>query len=124
MSAHVCPWWGGYFIDNFLRRLIHNPKRLLGPYVRPGMTVVDITDQVRQQAGIQSGVQGVAVADLTDQNAPAAAAGLQPGDVISGINGTQVRNVLDFYKALNSVKGTVSLNVNRGGTQDTVTLGR
>ncbi len=39
---HVCPWWGGYFIDNPLRRLLHNPEKILGPYVRPGMTVMDV----------------------------------------------------------------------------------
>jgi Do/DeqQ family serine protease len=90
----------------------------------PGMTVVDISDQVRQQAGIQPDVQGVVVVDVTDQNDAAAAAGLQPGDVISSINAAQVRNVLDFYKALNGAKGTVTLNVNREGTDGTVTLTR
>ncbi len=39
--AHVCPWWGGYFIDNPLRRLLHNPERILGPHVSPGMTALD-----------------------------------------------------------------------------------
>jgi ubiquinone/menaquinone biosynthesis C-methylase UbiE len=39
---HVCPWWGGYFIDNRLRRLLHNPEELVGPYVKPGMTVMDV----------------------------------------------------------------------------------
>jgi len=38
----VCPWWGGYFIDNPLRRLIHDPAKIVGPYVRPGMTVMDV----------------------------------------------------------------------------------
>jgi 2-polyprenyl-3-methyl-5-hydroxy-6-metoxy-1,4-benzoquinol methylase len=42
MASHVCPWWGGYFIDNPLRRWLHNPEQILGPYVRPGMTVVDL----------------------------------------------------------------------------------
>jgi len=42
MSPHVCPWWGGYFIDNPLRRLLHDPHQLLGPYVKPGMTVMDV----------------------------------------------------------------------------------
>jgi len=41
MSQHVCPWWGGYFIDNRLRRWIHNPERILSPYIRPGMTAMD-----------------------------------------------------------------------------------
>jgi len=39
---HVCPWWGGYFIDNPLRRLFHNPAKIVGPYVGPGMTVMDV----------------------------------------------------------------------------------
>jgi ubiquinone/menaquinone biosynthesis C-methylase UbiE len=42
MSGHVCPWWGGYFIDNPLRRLLHNPEKIVGPYIRPGMTVMDV----------------------------------------------------------------------------------
>jgi ubiquinone/menaquinone biosynthesis C-methylase UbiE len=42
MTEHVCPWWGGYFIDNPLRRLLHNPEKILGPYVKPGMTAMDI----------------------------------------------------------------------------------
>jgi ubiquinone/menaquinone biosynthesis C-methylase UbiE len=39
---HVCPWWGGYFIDNRFRRLLHNPQKIVGPYVKPGMTVMDV----------------------------------------------------------------------------------
>jgi ubiquinone/menaquinone biosynthesis C-methylase UbiE len=39
---HVCPWWGGYFIDNPIRRLFHNPEKIVGPYVKPGMTAMDI----------------------------------------------------------------------------------
>jgi len=31
-----------YTFDNPLRRLIQDPERLLGPYVKPGMTAVDI----------------------------------------------------------------------------------
>lgn len=38
----VCPWWMGYLIDNPIRRLFHDPARLLAPHVRPGMTVLDI----------------------------------------------------------------------------------
>jgi ubiquinone/menaquinone biosynthesis C-methylase UbiE len=42
MATHVCPWWGGYFIDNRLRRLLHNPEKIVGPYVKPGMTAMDV----------------------------------------------------------------------------------
>ena len=34
---HVCPWWGGYFIDNPIRRLFHNPVKIVGPYVKPSI---------------------------------------------------------------------------------------
>jgi len=37
----VCPWWLGYLLVNPLRRLLEPPERLLGPHVRPGMTVVE-----------------------------------------------------------------------------------
>ena len=42
MAEHVCPWWMGYLIDNPLRRLIHNPEKLLVAYVTLGMTVMDV----------------------------------------------------------------------------------
>jgi ubiquinone/menaquinone biosynthesis C-methylase UbiE len=38
----VCPWWLCYSFDNPLRRLFHDPNRLLNPYVKPCMTIVDI----------------------------------------------------------------------------------
>ena len=42
MGTHVCPWWLAYTFDHRLRRLAHNPEKLFGKYVRPGMTVVDL----------------------------------------------------------------------------------
>ena len=38
----VCPWWMGYFLDNPLRRLLRPAEKTLGPYVRPGMAVLDL----------------------------------------------------------------------------------
>ncbi len=38
----TCPWWLGHTIDNPLRRLMHDPMKLLSPYVQNGMTAVDI----------------------------------------------------------------------------------
>jgi ubiquinone/menaquinone biosynthesis C-methylase UbiE len=42
MNDRVCPWWMCYTFDNPLRRLIQDRERLLEPYVKPGMTAVDI----------------------------------------------------------------------------------
>ena len=39
---HVCPWWCCFTFDNPLRRLFHNPERIMSPYIRQGNTVIDI----------------------------------------------------------------------------------
>ena len=41
-NTHVCPWWLAYTFENPLRRILHNPQKMLSEYVRPGQTVVDI----------------------------------------------------------------------------------
>jgi ubiquinone/menaquinone biosynthesis C-methylase UbiE len=40
--THCCPWWLAYTFDNPLRRLLHNPEKLLGPFLKPGMTALDL----------------------------------------------------------------------------------
>ena len=42
MADHICPWWLAYTFDNPLRKLVHNPRRMLAEYVRTGMTVMDV----------------------------------------------------------------------------------
>lgn len=42
MKHKVCPWWLGYLLINPLRRLIHNPNKILSLYIREGMTVLDV----------------------------------------------------------------------------------
>jgi ubiquinone/menaquinone biosynthesis C-methylase UbiE len=39
--SHTCPWWFGYFLLNPMRRLAQRPARILRPFVRPGMLVVE-----------------------------------------------------------------------------------
>jgi ubiquinone/menaquinone biosynthesis C-methylase UbiE len=41
MAHHVCPWWLGYVLINPLRRLWQNPRKILAPFVREGMTVLE-----------------------------------------------------------------------------------
>jgi ubiquinone/menaquinone biosynthesis C-methylase UbiE len=71
MPNHVCPWWAGYFIDNRLRRLIHNPARILGPHVHAGMTTLDV--------GCGMGLFSLAMAQLVGPAGHVIAADLQPG---------------------------------------------
>jgi ubiquinone/menaquinone biosynthesis C-methylase UbiE len=40
--VHVCPWWLTYTFDNPLRRLLHDPVRVVAPFVRPGDRVADV----------------------------------------------------------------------------------
>lgn len=70
MASHVCPWWGGYFIDNRARRWIHNPEKILAPYVRPGMTALDF--------GCGMGMFAIALAKLVGEQGRVIAADLQP----------------------------------------------
>lgn len=42
MAKPVCPYWVGYFLLNPLRRLIHDPDKILAPFVARGATVLDI----------------------------------------------------------------------------------
>jgi len=41
MEKHVCPWWMGYFLIIPLRKYLENPEKILGPYIKPGMKIID-----------------------------------------------------------------------------------
>ena len=41
-GPHVCPHQFAFFLDNWIRRLIHPPRKLLGVYINPGDTVMDV----------------------------------------------------------------------------------
>ena len=42
LDRELCPWWFAYTFDNPVRRMLHKPGKVLGAYVREGMTAVDI----------------------------------------------------------------------------------
>ncbi len=42
MAEHVCPVWVGYLLACPLRKLTHNPWKILGPYVKKDMKVLDV----------------------------------------------------------------------------------
>jgi len=41
MSERICPWWLGYLLASPLRRLLQNPRAVVDPYIREGMTVLE-----------------------------------------------------------------------------------
>lgn len=41
--SHICPWWAVPFtIDPPFRRFLHDPQKIVGPYLQPGMTALDV----------------------------------------------------------------------------------
>jgi ubiquinone/menaquinone biosynthesis C-methylase UbiE len=42
MAEHVCPWWIGYLLVSPLRRVWQDPRKILAPYVKPGMVALDV----------------------------------------------------------------------------------
>ncbi|MCK4546967.1 MAG: class I SAM-dependent methyltransferase [Candidatus Eisenbacteria sp.] len=67
---HVCPWQRVRHIDNFLRPLLHNPRKLFEPYVRQGMRVLDL--------GCGGGFASLGLARLVGEDGLVIAADLQP----------------------------------------------
>ncbi len=80
-----------------------------------GIMVQDLTPQIREQLGLLPKMTGVVISDI-DPNSPAAQQGLQPGDVIEGINRQPVRSVADFNRLAAQAKEQTLLRVNRQGT--------
>ena len=67
--SHVCPWWLAYTFDNVLRRVVHNPRTMLGPYVGEGMTALDV--------GCGMGFFSIGMANLVGDGGRVIAADLQ-----------------------------------------------
>jgi SAM-dependent methyltransferase len=40
-KSSVCPWWMGYMLLIPIRKISHNPQTIAGPYLKPGMKVID-----------------------------------------------------------------------------------
>jgi serine protease DegQ len=58
-------------------------------------------------------VTGVAVADI-DPRSPAAASGLQKGDIIIGVNRLRINSLEELSKALKNKPDVLALNIQRG----------
>jgi len=67
---HVCPWWKAFFFDNAFRYLIQNPKKILSPYLKEGMTVVDF--------GCGMGFFSINCAKIVGKNGKVIAVDIQP----------------------------------------------
>lgn len=41
-NTHICPHKFAFMLDNIFRRWLQNPKKIVGDYLRPGDTVIDL----------------------------------------------------------------------------------
>ena len=81
-----------------------------------GVQVDDLTATAARELGLRPSTKGVVVTDI-DPAAPAAEAGLRPGDVIQEVNRQPVSSVSDYQKALRAAgQQPVVLSVNRQGS--------
>jgi Do/DeqQ family serine protease len=82
----------------------------------PGVTVIPLTDQIRQNLELDSSDTGLIVAQVIS-GSPADIVGLRQGDRVISVNGENVGDIAAFYKALRE-KTTSELwfGILRGGS--------
>lgn len=87
----------------------------------PGFIPVPLTDDVRKKLELDKNVEGVAVTNVQAKS-PAASLRLQDGDVITAVNGKKVKNLAEFYAALDLTK-TKSIQFTIGSGAGSITTG-
>jgi Do/DeqQ family serine protease len=93
-----------------------------GDEERLGWTVTPMTPELAARLGLGAGARGLVVTDVNPAGA-AAAAGLQPGDVIEQVNRQEVRSAEDLKSALSRAGSQpLLLLINRRGSTAYVTL--
>ncbi|MHC1783847.1 MAG: cyclopropane-fatty-acyl-phospholipid synthase family protein [Anaerolineaceae bacterium] len=107
LHTFVCPWWFTPTFDNPLRWLAHNPEKILGSLVKPGMTVADIgcgmgyfTIPLARMVGEEGRVYAVDIQrkSLGFVNRRAVQAGVKDRIqiVLAGQNKLELREKVDF----------------------------
>jgi ubiquinone/menaquinone biosynthesis C-methylase UbiE len=68
-TPHICSWKIAKALDNPIRRLIHNPPKILGGYINPGQTVLDL--------GCGPGTFSIAMAKMVGESGKVIAVDIQ-----------------------------------------------
>jgi serine protease Do len=89
----------------------------------PGMTVIPISSEIREQFSLKRGDQGVLVASVNSDSV-AGTGGLQQGDIITAVNESPVSTAGDFYRLINIPSGQVQFRILRGGRGLTIGFDR
>lgn len=89
-TKHVCPWWLCFTFDNPLRKIIHDPIKILSPYVHQGDTAVDI--------GPGMGYFSMPMAELVGSHGRVIAIDIQLKMLFALLNRAQKKGVADRIK--------------------------
>ena len=83
----------------------------------PRFSVVRINVDIQRQLDMPRRMGDLVIANV-EEGSSAAVAGLRTGDIVKGINGTHVRNLMGFYNALNDrQKKELVFRIYRQGTE-------
>lgn len=89
----------------------------------PGLTVVPLTPDIRDQLSLDKDVRGLAVTEV-DAHSTAEIAGLEAQDVITKINDEPVRTEADFYRLFNAKPSDVKIGFVRQGVELSIGISR
>ena len=93
-ETYICPVWGAGGLDNSIRKLVQNPQKILKPYIKYGMTVLDV--------GCGPGFFSVEIAKMLDSTGKVIAADVQDGmldKIRKKINGTDLEQRIELHKS-------------------------
>ena len=95
-----------------IKELIEN-KKIVRPYI--GLSGVDIDETMAKRSNV---AQGIYVAQVYN-NTPAKNAGIQKGDIIVGVDGTEITTMEELNEIKNSKKigDIITLKINRAGKE-------
>jgi len=93
-QKHICPTWGAVGLDNLFRKLVHNPQKILKPFIKEGMTVLDI--------GCGPGFFSLEMAKMLHGTGRVIAADVQEGMLEKTrrkINGPNLEQTVELHKS-------------------------
>jgi ubiquinone/menaquinone biosynthesis C-methylase UbiE len=85
-KEHICPWQGGPLLMASIRKLAHNPHRIIKPYLSEGMTAMDV--------GPGMGFFTVPMASIAAKQGKVIAIDLQP-EMLAGLQKNAQRAGID-----------------------------
>jgi ubiquinone/menaquinone biosynthesis C-methylase UbiE len=95
MNNHdrVCPVERANSLDNTIRKYIQNPQKILSPYIKKGMTVLDV--------GCGPGFFSIEIAKMVGESGKVIAADLQEGmleKLKNKIHNTKLEEIISLHK--------------------------